>query len=109
MTADNALRNLRVYEIPQSIIISGVTGSGKTENTKVLLKFLSGAASTPLTGIIADANILLEAFGNASTEQNSNSSRFIKLIQVRLKMLVILLFLLMALYEVMNILLNISD
>lgn len=73
----NVLRNLRIFEKPQSIIISGITGSGKSENAKVLMKFFSDKTSASL-----DANILLEAFGNSSTTENSNSSRFIKLIQV---------------------------
>lgn len=60
----------------------GVTGSGKTENTKNLLKFFSGTAPTSFASMIPDANVLLEAFGNASTSENENSSRFIKLIQV---------------------------
>lgn len=81
-TADNALRNLRIFEIPQSIILSGVSGSGKTENAKYLLQFFSGTTSAPFAEIISDANALLEAFGNSSTAQNLNSSRFIKLIQV---------------------------
>lgn len=85
LIADNALRNLRIFEESQSIIISGQTGSGKTENTKNLLKFFSGRTSTPAAGKIPDANILLEAFGNATTVENSNSSRFIKVIQVLLQ------------------------
>lgn len=79
---DNVLRNLRIFGISQSIIISGLTGSGKSESTKVLLKFFSDTTSTALARIIPDANILLEAFGNSSTAENLNSSRFIKLIQV---------------------------
>lgn len=79
---DNALRNLRVFGISQSIIISGLTGSGKSENTKFLLKFFSTLAKTSFAPQMLDANILLEAFGNARTPQNVNSSRFIKVIQV---------------------------
>lgn len=81
---DNVLKNLRIYGMPQSIIISGVTGSGKSENMKILLKFFSDSSitSTSFAGILPDANILLEAFGNSSTAGNLNSSRFIKVIQV---------------------------
>lgn len=78
----NVMRNLRVFEKPQSIVMRGVTGSGKTENTKNLLKFLSGTAQTSFARVIPDANFLLEAFGNSCTSENENSSRFIKLIQV---------------------------
>lgn len=79
---DNALRNLRVFGISQSIIISGLTGSGKSENLKFLLKFFSTLAKTSFAPQMLDANILLDAFGNARTPQNVNSSRFIKVIQV---------------------------
>lgn len=76
----NVLRNLRIFGISQSIIISGITGSGKSESTKIMLKFFSDVASTSST--LLAGNTLLEAFGNSSTTENLNSSRFIKLIQV---------------------------
>lgn len=67
---------------PHSIVIAGESGSGKTETSKYLLKFFCESKSTLLAQQIIDANVLLESFGNSSTEENLNSSRFIKTLQV---------------------------
>lgn len=65
--------------MPQSIIISGDSGSGKTETSKFLLKFFCGSNQTQ---DMINANIMLESFGNSKTTENANSSRFIKILQV---------------------------
>lgn len=77
---------------PQSIFISGESGSGKTESVKYLLNFLcnvSKKASATITDHInkyfIESNDIFEVFGNASTENNKNSSRFFKLIKVYYK------------------------
>ena len=81
-TADGASR--------QTIIISGESGAGKTEATKLILTFLVDAAAPSggddagcvLRERVLSANPLLEAFGNAKTQRNDNSSRFGKLVEL---------------------------
>ncbi|CAH1101832.1 unnamed protein product, partial [Psylliodes chrysocephalus] len=83
--ADKAYRDMLVLKQSQSIIVSGESGAGKTESTKHLLKFLCdnwGAEVGTLEKKILDANPVLEAFGNAKTTRNNNSSRFGKFIEV---------------------------
>lgn len=81
-TANETVRNLRVFGNSQSIILTGETGSGKTETTKHLIKFLCGSISTQFAEQIVSTNVLLEAFGNSCTKENFNSSRFIKVVKV---------------------------
>lgn len=70
---------------PQGIVISGESGSGKTEAARLLISYLAGArtqAST--TERLQQGTLLLEALGNARTLNNANSSRFGKLTELHL-------------------------
>ncbi|XP_051938387.1 unconventional myosin-XVI [Hippocampus zosterae] len=67
---------------PQCFILSGESGSGKTEAGKHIVRHLTARSSPKgfaLERRMEHVNCLLEAFGHAKTERNSNSSRFIKL------------------------------
>lgn len=81
----------------QSIIISGESGAGKTEATKVIMKYLARitkkalaedgetSASADVSSLedrVLSSNPLLESFGNARTLRNDNSSRFGKFIEI---------------------------
>ncbi|UJR27958.1 hypothetical protein I4U23_009216 [Adineta vaga] len=82
---DKAYRDMRTVKKSQSIIVSGESGAGKTESAKYVLQFLTesyGAQNGQIEDRINKSNPLLEAFGNAKTTRNNNSSRFGKFIEV---------------------------
>lgn len=67
----------------QSLLITGVSGSGKTQTAKHAIEFLSGESNLSSKTVVK-SSIILEMFGNAKTNMNSNSSRFCKYIEVNL-------------------------
>merc|ERR1711970_1084711 len=93
--ADGAYQNMRLERKHQSMLITGESGAGKTENTKRVLQFYALTAADPnaskasqgenagsLEEQIIQANPPLEAYGNAKTVRNNNSSRFGKFIRI---------------------------
>lgn len=88
--ADNAYHCMLKDRKNQCIVISGESGSGKTESTNFLLHHLTalsqkGSHGSGVEQTILSAGPVLEAFGNAKTAHNNNSSRFGKFIQVNYK------------------------
>lgn len=79
-----ALKNLKSHLESQTILASGESGSGKTVTTKHLLHYITKNSNSnmELEEKIIISNPLLEAFGNAQTVRNDNSSRFGKFIKL---------------------------
>uniref|UniRef100_A0A8C0BUU4 Myosin heavy chain 11 n=1 Tax=Buteo japonicus TaxID=224669 RepID=A0A8C0BUU4_9AVES len=97
--ADTAYRSMLQDREDQSILCTGESGAGKTENTKKVIQYLAVVASShkgkkditlclwknpfgELEKQLLQANPILEAFGNAKTVKNDNSSRFGKFIRI---------------------------
>eukprot|EP00047_Mylnosiga_fluctuans_P003550 m.229694 g.229694 ORF g.229694 m.229694 type:complete len:1076 (-) comp11945_c0_seq1:83-3310(-) len=85
---DDAYRNMLIESENQCIIISGESGAGKTVNAKYIMNYIAkvsggGADIQRVKNVILESNPLLEAFGNAKTVRNNNSSRFGKYVEIQ--------------------------
>ncbi|MCL4163457.1 UNVERIFIED_CONTAM: hypothetical protein GTU68_043342 [Idotea baltica] len=83
--ADNMYRNMLIDNESQCVIISGESGAGKTVSAKFIMNYITrisggGTRVQQVKEIIMESNPLLEAFGNAKTIRNNNSSRFVSLL-----------------------------
>merc|ERR1712042_243333 len=88
--AEGAYQGMMNSGINQSILITGESGAGKTENTKKVISYFATICSSgkkkegeaSLEDKIVQTNPVLEAWGNAKTVRNDNSSRFGKFIRI---------------------------
>jgi myosin V len=87
--ADEAFKLMRTTSASQSIIVSGESGAGKTVSAKYIMRFLAYAhadgtssETTEIERQILATNPIMEAFGNAKTTRNDNSSRFGKYLRI---------------------------
>ncbi|KAG8451115.1 hypothetical protein GDO86_003398 [Hymenochirus boettgeri] len=96
IVAEQAYRKVQnqIQPVNQSIIVSGESGAGKTWTSRCLMKFYATVAAATNGYIVSemverieskvlDSNPVMEAFGNACTLRNNNSSRFGKYIQIQ--------------------------
>lgn len=84
-TAEQTYREMILTQKSQCILISGESGSGKTETCKYVVQYLLNRSKQfehCLNAKIQQVNPLLELFGNAKTQINHNSSRFGKFLEI---------------------------
>ncbi|KAL3924550.1 MAG: hypothetical protein SGILL_000975 [Bacillariaceae sp.] len=91
-TSALAYKGLAFDNVDQSILVSGESGAGKTETVKICMNHIASCQQgprpmssqmSPVVQRVLESNPLLEAFGNAKTVRNDNSSRFGKYIQLQ--------------------------
>lgn len=95
-TSADAYHQMKKHRMPQSILVSGESGAGKTETVKIMMEHLASISmniakrlhpgqngETIVVQKVLKSNPLLESFGNAKTIRNDNSSRFGKFTQLQ--------------------------
>lgn len=90
-TSSLSYKGLTLEGMNQSILVSGESGAGKTETVKICMNHIAmvqqgpdaNQAASAVVERVVESNPLLEAFGNAQTRRNDNSSRFGKYLQLQ--------------------------
>jgi myosin V len=98
-TSALSFKGLALERVNQSILVSGESGAGKTETVKIAMNHIamiqagppttdssSVVTASPVVQRVVESNPLLEAFGNAKTSRNDNSSRFGKYLQLQFEL-----------------------
>nr|XP_039269544.1 unconventional myosin-Ia-like isoform X1 [Styela clava] len=85
--ADLAYRSMKNHNRDQCVLITGESGAGKTEASKIIMQYVAAMSSKSKEVVkikqqLLQSNPVLEAFGNAKTVRNDNSSRFGKYMDI---------------------------
>eukprot|EP00043_Microstomoeca_roanoka_P000019 m.26308 g.26308 ORF g.26308 m.26308 type:complete len:998 (+) comp10019_c0_seq1:71-3064(+) len=86
--ADNVFNDMKYRGRDQVVIISGESGAGKTESSKKIMQYVAAVSGSTdkvnaVKNKLLNTNPVLEAFGNAKTTRNDNSSRFGKYMDIQ--------------------------